>query len=78
MRLEAAREAVGDEAGRLDLEAPLADAMSSALAAKGHAVEARPFLSINTAGVLTVERREPDGLLRGGADPRRAARVMGW
>ncbi|RYI94652.1 MAG: hypothetical protein EON47_20455 [Acetobacteraceae bacterium] len=37
----------------------------------------RPALSLNTAGVMAISRRE-DGLLQGGADPRRAARVMGW
>ena len=64
--------------GRLDLEEPLAEALGAALTAKGHAVQARPQLSINTAGVMAIERRESDGLLMGGADPRRAARAMGW
>ncbi|MBX9698564.1 MAG: gamma-glutamyltransferase family protein, partial [Acetobacteraceae bacterium] len=63
--------------GRLDVEAPLAGQVGAALAAKGHKVEARPHLSVNTAGVMGIEARA-DGLLLGGADPRRAARVMGW
>jgi gamma-glutamyltranspeptidase / glutathione hydrolase len=64
--------------GRLDVEEPLAEAVGGALSAKGHRVEARPHLSIHTAGVMAIERREADGLLLGGADPRRAARAMGW
>ena len=63
--------------GRLDVEEPLVAGVGAALAAKGHAVQPRPHLSINTAGVMAIERRE-DGLLKGGADPRRAARVMAW
>jgi gamma-glutamyltranspeptidase/glutathione hydrolase len=64
--------------GRLDVEEPLAERLGEALKAKGHLVEPRPHLSINTAGVMAIERRESDGLLMGGADPRRAARAMGW
>lgn len=63
--------------GRLDVEEPLAGRVGAALAARGHQVQPRPELSINTAGVMAIERRE-DGLLKGGADPRRAARVMAW
>lgn len=63
--------------GRLDVEEPLAGRVGAALAARGHQVQPRPELSINTAGVMGIERRE-DGLLKGGADPRRAARVMAW
>jgi gamma-glutamyltranspeptidase/glutathione hydrolase len=64
--------------GRLDVEEPLAEQLGAALAAMGHRVESRPALSLNTAGVMAIERRERDGLLTGGADPRRAARAMGW
>ena len=63
--------------GRLDVEEPLAARVGEALAARGHQVQTRPELSINTAGVMAIERHE-DGLLKGGADPRRAARVMAW
>ena len=63
--------------GRLDVEEPLAERVGAALADRGHQVTPRPHLSINTAGVMAIEARA-DGLLRGGADPRRAARVMAW
>ena len=64
--------------GRLDVEEPLSGAVGEALSARGHLVQPRPHLSINTAGVMAIERREADGRLMGGADPRRAARAMGW
>ena len=62
--------------GRLDLEEPIGEEAGEVLAALGHAIQWRPPLSLNTAGVMAISRRE-DGLLQGGADPRRAARVMG-
>lgn len=63
--------------GRLDVEEPIGREVGEVLAALGHQIQWRPALSLNTAGVMAISRRE-DGLLQGGADPRRAARVMGW
>ena len=39
----------------------------------GHTV-----LSIGTAGVCAIVADREAGMLHGGADPRRAARAMGW
>jgi gamma-glutamyltranspeptidase len=46
--------------------------------ARGHTVEWLPDLSIATAGVCAIVADREAGVLYGGADPRRAARVMGW
>lgn len=64
--------------GRLDVEEPVGAAVGEALAARGHRVEWRPPLSINTAGVCAIVADHATGTLWGGADPRRAARAMGW
>jgi gamma-glutamyltranspeptidase/glutathione hydrolase len=64
--------------GRLDLERGLGAATGEALAARGHAIEWLPDLSIGTAGVCAVVADGEAGVLHGGADPRRAARAMGW
>jgi gamma-glutamyltranspeptidase/glutathione hydrolase len=64
--------------GRLDLERGLGATTGEALAARGHRIEWLPELSIGTAGVCAVTADRDTGLLCGGADPRRAARAMGW
>ena len=64
--------------GRLDLERGVGAATGEALAALGHQVQWQPDLSINTAGVCAVVADREAGVLHGGADPRRAARAMGW
>lgn len=64
--------------GRLDVEEPIGAATGEALAARGHLVQWRPPLSINTAGVCAIVADQGTGTLYGGADPRRAARAMGW
>jgi gamma-glutamyltranspeptidase/glutathione hydrolase len=64
--------------GRLDLERGLGAATGEALAARGHAIEWLPDLSIATAGVCAAVADRDAGILYGGADPRRAARAMGW
>jgi len=64
--------------GRLDLERGIGAATGEALAALGHAIEWLPDLSIATAGVCAVAADRDSGILSGGADPRRAARAMGW
>jgi gamma-glutamyltranspeptidase/glutathione hydrolase len=64
--------------GRLDLEAGIGAAAGQRLAALGHSVEWLPDLSISTAGVCAIVADRETGILHGGADPRRAARAMGW
>jgi gamma-glutamyltranspeptidase/glutathione hydrolase len=64
--------------GRLDLERGIGSATGQALAALGHRVEWLPDLSIGTAGVCAIVADREAGVLHGGADPRRAARAMGW
>jgi gamma-glutamyltranspeptidase/glutathione hydrolase len=64
--------------GRLDLEASLGAETGAALAAKGHKVNWRPAVSTNVAGVCAIRADHGSGALFGGADPRRAARAMGW
>lgn len=64
--------------GRLDLERGIGTATGDALAALGHKVEWLPDLSIATAGVCAIVADRESGILYGGADPRRAARAMGW
>jgi gamma-glutamyltranspeptidase/glutathione hydrolase len=64
--------------GRLDVERSVGAATGEALAALGHKVEWLPELSISTAGVCTIVADRESGILYGGADPRRAARAMGW
>jgi gamma-glutamyltranspeptidase/glutathione hydrolase len=64
--------------GRLDVERGVGAATGDALAALGHRVEWLPDLSIKTAGVCAIVADRETGILWGGADPRRAARAMGW
>jgi gamma-glutamyltranspeptidase/glutathione hydrolase len=64
--------------GRLDLERGIGEATGEALAARGHRIEWLPDLSIGTAGVCAIAADREAGVLHGGADPRRAARAMGW
>jgi gamma-glutamyltranspeptidase/glutathione hydrolase len=64
--------------GRLDLERSIGEATGGALAALGHRVQWLPDLSIGTAGVCAISADLQAGILYGGADPRRAARAMGW
>jgi gamma-glutamyltranspeptidase/glutathione hydrolase len=64
--------------GRLDLEQSIGEATGEALAARGHRVQWLPDLSIGTAGVCAISADLEKGILYGGADPRRAARAMGW
>jgi len=64
--------------GRLDLERGIGEIAGGTLAASGHRVEWLPDLSIGTAGVCAIAADRERGVLYGGADPRRAARAMGW
>ena len=64
--------------GRLDVERGIGEATAAVLAARGHRIEWLPELSIGTAGVCAIGADRERGVLYGGADPRRAARAMGW
>ncbi|MCI0547550.1 MAG: gamma-glutamyltransferase family protein [Candidatus Rokubacteria bacterium] len=64
--------------GRLDLERGIGSETGEALAGLGHRVQWLPDLSLGTAGVCAVAADRAAGILYGGADPRRAARAMGW
>ena len=64
--------------GRLDLERGVGGATGDVLSGWGHRVEWLPDLSLGTAGVCAVVADREAGVLYGGADPRRAARAMGW
>jgi len=64
--------------GRLDLERGIGETAGGTLAALGHRIEWLPELSIGTAGVCAIAADREQGVLHGGADPRRAARAMGW
>jgi gamma-glutamyltranspeptidase/glutathione hydrolase len=64
--------------GRLDLERPIGEATGEALAARGHDVQWLPELSMAAAGVCAISGDLQKGILYGGADPRRAARAIGW
>jgi gamma-glutamyltranspeptidase/glutathione hydrolase len=64
--------------GRLDLERGVGAATGEALSARGHQVQWLPDRSIATAGVCAIVADREAGVLCGGADPRRAARAMGW
>ncbi len=64
--------------GRLDLERGVGAATGEAIERLGHAVQWLPDLSISTAGVCAIVADRERGILYGGADPRRAARAMGW
>src|ERR1051325_2896374 len=64
--------------GRLDLERGVGAATGEAIERLGHAVQWLPDLSIATAGVCAIVADRESGILYGGADPRRAARAMGW
>ncbi len=63
---------------RLDVERGVGAAAGEALAALGHEVRWLPELSLGTAGVCAIVADRARGILWGGADPRRAARAMGW
>jgi gamma-glutamyltranspeptidase/glutathione hydrolase len=62
--------------GRLDLERGVGG--GDALAALGHRIAWLPDISKDAAGVCAIVADRAAGILYGGADPRRAARAMGW
>jgi gamma-glutamyltranspeptidase / glutathione hydrolase len=64
--------------GRLDLERSIGEATGEVLAARGHRVQWLPDQSIGTAGVCAISADLEKTILYSGADPRRAARAIGW
>jgi gamma-glutamyltranspeptidase/glutathione hydrolase len=64
--------------GRLDVEEGVGRATGDALAGLGHRVQWLPDRSIATAGVCAIVADREARVLSGGADPRRAARAIGW
>src|SRR4029453_2517039 len=64
--------------GWLDLERGVGAGTGDVLRGWGHRVEWLPELSMGTAGVCAIVADREAGVLYGGADPRRAARAMGW
>lgn len=64
--------------GRLTIEGRLCDAVGEEMQRRGHDVERLDDLSIFTAGVCAISADLESGRLCGGADPRRAARAIGW
>lgn len=64
--------------GRLDVEEGVGRGAGEALEALGHRVQWLPDRSIGTAGVCAIVADREAGVLYGGADPRRAARAIGW
>lgn len=64
--------------GRLKLEADIGGETRDALAAMGHDVEWWPRQCWRAGSVCTILADQATGLLRGGADARRAAAAAGW
>lgn len=64
--------------GRLTIEGRLCDRVGEEMTRRGHEVERLDDLSIFTAGVCAISADLETGRLSGGADPRRAARAIGW
>lgn len=64
--------------GRLTIEGRLCDRVGEEMTRRGHDVERLDDLSIFTAGVCAISADLETGRLCGGADPRRAARAIGW
>jgi gamma-glutamyltranspeptidase/glutathione hydrolase len=64
--------------GRLDVEEGVGRRTGEALEALGHRVQWLPDRSLGTAGVCAIVADRDAGVLHGGADPRRAARAIGW
>lgn len=64
--------------GRLSVEGRIDAKVRDELAGRGHEIEVLEDLSIGTSGVCAISANLETGLLSGGADPRRAARAMGF
>jgi gamma-glutamyltranspeptidase/glutathione hydrolase len=64
--------------GRLYLESRIDPAVNTVLAARGHDVRAWPDYTWLAGAVCTIINDTKNGVLHGGADPRRPAYVLGW
>ena len=64
--------------GRLSVEGRIPADVRDDLSSRGHQIEVLDDLSIDVAGVCAISADLQTGLLSGGADPRRAARAMGF
>ena len=64
--------------GLLYLESRIDHSVNDALAARGHIVRAWPEYTWKAGAVCTIVNDTRNGVLHGGADPRRPAYVLGW
>jgi len=64
--------------GRVTLEGRIGEAVSDALAERGHKVERLDDWTHWVAGLCAVKKDLASGALEAGADPRRTSRAMGW
>jgi gamma-glutamyltranspeptidase/glutathione hydrolase len=66
------------EPGRVTVEGRIDEAVSDALAARGHRVDRLADWTHRVAGLCAVKKDLGSGQLQAGADPRRGGRAMGW
>ena len=64
--------------GRLYLESRIDKSVNDALAARGHDVRAWPAYTWLAGAVCAIVNDHKNGVMHGGADPRRPAYVLGW
>ncbi|MBI3969031.1 MAG: gamma-glutamyltransferase family protein [Chloroflexi bacterium] len=64
--------------GILNVESGVPERVRDALAAKGHVVEPWPMFVQAACGVCTIVAEPEQGVLIGGADPRRESYALGW
>jgi gamma-glutamyltranspeptidase/glutathione hydrolase len=64
--------------GRVTLEGRIDEAVSDALAERGHKVDRLDDWTHWVAGLCAVKKDLASGALEAGADPRRTSRAMGW
>ncbi|HKK30891.1 MAG TPA: gamma-glutamyltransferase family protein [Alphaproteobacteria bacterium] len=64
--------------GRLSVEGRIEPKVRDDLAGRGHEIEVLDDIATGAAGVCAISANLETGLLSGGADPRRAARAMGF
>jgi gamma-glutamyltranspeptidase/glutathione hydrolase len=62
----------------LKMEAPLAERIGDALAAKGHKIQLWPRHAALAGALCAVKRRASDGVVTAAADPRRMSYALGW
>ncbi|MGF7159892.1 gamma-glutamyltranspeptidase/glutathione hydrolase [Rhodoligotrophos appendicifer] len=62
----------------LMIEEPLAAAVASELAGRGHDAQCWPQLNWRAGGVCAIRLDQPTGVLTAGADPRRPSYALGW